>query len=126
MKIISRTLLILTTLMMTVNFASAGVVPSNSVIAEQQKLYNRQQLMTLVDSDQVKQQLIAMGVDGSVAKQRIANMTDAELAQFQNRIQDLPAGQGVVGVIVTVLLVIAVLDLLGVTDVYPFIRPVNR
>ena len=92
---------------------------------KEQRLYNKQQLIALVDSQAVQQQLTSMGVDISDAKRRIANMTDSELAEFHHQLEELPAGQGIAGTIVTVLLVIAVLDLLGVTDVYPFIRPIN-
>jgi len=36
---------------------------------------------------------------------------------------ETPAG-GIIGTIVTVMVVVAVLDLMGITDVYPFIRPI--
>ena len=51
-------------------------------------------------------------------------MTDSEIAQLYDEINQAPAG-GVVGAVLTVLAIIAILDLIGVTDVYPFIRPVN-
>ncbi len=111
--------------MASMNTSFADVVPSESVIAEQQKLYNKQQLLNMVDSQSVQEKLIALGVSPADAKHRIANMTDAELAEFQRQMDELPAGQGVVSAIVTVLVVIALLDVLGVTDVYPFIRPIN-
>ena len=40
------------------------------------------------------------------------------------QINDAPAGSGIVGTIVTVLVVVAVLDLLGITDAYSFIDPI--
>ncbi len=109
----------------SVNSAYADVIPSDNVIAEQQRLYNKQQILDMVDSQQVQDQLVALGVNPADAKKRIANMTDAELAEFQRQMDELPAGQGVVSAIVTVLVVIALLDVLGVTDVYPFIRPIS-
>lgn len=109
----------------SVNSAYADVIPSDNVIAEQQRLYNKQQILDMVDSQQVHDQLIALGVSPADARNRIANMTDAELAEFQRQMDELPAGQGVVSAIVTVLVVIALLDVLGVTDVYPFIRPIS-
>ena len=54
---------------------------------------------------------------------RIANMTQEELASLNTQMNEMPAG-GIVGTIVTVLVVIAVLDVMGITDVYPFIRPI--
>jgi Family of unknown function (DUF6627) len=37
----------------------------------------------------------------------------------------LPAGQGVVGVILAIILILVLLDLLGATDVFPVIDPIN-
>ncbi|WP_144393346.1 PA2779 family protein [Pleionea sediminis] len=108
-----------------VSWSYADVISSDQIMAKQQRLISQQQLIAMVDTEQVQQQLMALGVNPEDAKARIANMTHAELVEFQNQLEDLPAGQGVAGAIVTVLLVIAVLDLLGVTDVYPFIRPID-
>jgi hypothetical protein len=51
-------------------------------------------------------------------------MTNSEISQLNSQLNDAPAG-GVVGAVLTVLAIIAILDLVGVTDVYPFIRPIN-
>ncbi|MBU2181270.1 MAG: PA2779 family protein, partial [Gammaproteobacteria bacterium] len=44
------------------------------------------------------------------------------LNALNTQLNEMPAG-GIIGTIVTVLVVVAVLDLMGITDVYPFIRP---
>jgi hypothetical protein len=103
--------------------ATAGVYTSDQVIANQQHQYNKQQVLSFVDDAAVQSKLIALGVDPADAKQRIANMTHDELNSLNTQLNDMPAG-GIVGVIVTVLVVVAVLDLMGITDVYPFIRPI--
>ena len=103
---------------------SAGLYGSEDVVAQQQHQYSQQQVLSLVDNVEVQQKLIELGVSPDDAKQRIAAMTTAELDALNNQLNEMPAG-GIVGTIVTVLVVIAVLDLLGVTDVYPFIRPIN-
>ena len=103
--------------------ATAGVYSSEQVIANQQHQYNKQQVLSFVDSAEVQSKLIELGVNPDDAKQRIAAMTTAELDALNNELNDMPAG-GIVGTIVTVLVVIAVLDVLGITDVYPFINPI--
>ena len=103
--------------------AAAGVYSSEQVVANQQHQYNKQQVLSFVDSAEVQSKLIELGVNPDDAKQRIAAMTTAELDALNNELNDMPAG-GIVGVIVTVLVVVAVLDLMGITDVYPFIRPI--
>ncbi len=103
--------------------ATAGVFGSDQVIADQQHQYNKQQVLSFVDNAQVQSKLIELGVSPADAKQRIANMTSAELDALNNQLNEMPAG-GIVGTILTVLVVVAVLDLMGITDVYPFIRPI--
>ena len=105
--------------------ASAAVFSSEQVIAHQQFNFNKAQVLSFVDSAEVQNKLIELGVSPADAKQRIANMTAEELNALNTQMKEMPAG-GVVGAIVTVLAIIALLDLLGVTDVYPFINPINR
>lgn len=101
----------------------ADVIGSEEIMAAEQTQYSRQQILSYVDSDAVQQQLVALGVDSEMAKSRIASMTSAEIASLNAQINEMPAG-GVLGTVVTVLVVILVLDLLGVTDVYSFINPI--
>lgn len=105
--------------------ANAAVFSSEQVMAKQQFNFNKQQVLSFVDSAEVQNKLIELGVSPADAKQRIANMTAEELNALNTQMNDMPAG-GVVGAIVTVLAIIALLDLLGVTDVYPFINPISR
>ncbi|MBU1437120.1 MAG: PA2779 family protein, partial [Gammaproteobacteria bacterium] len=70
----------------------------------------------------VQNKLIELGVSPADAQMRIANMTQDELNALNTQLNEMPAG-GIIGTIVTVLVVVAVLDLMGITDVYPFIRP---
>ncbi len=67
---------------------------------------------------------MSLGVDSNDAVARINGMTESEIAKLNQELNQAPAG-GVVGAVLTVLAIIAILDLVGVTDVYPFIRPVN-
>jgi len=92
-------------------------------MAAEQAQYNKHQILSYVDSAAVQQKLVSLGVDPDMAKARISSMTSSELASLNAQMENMPAG-GVVGTIVTVLVVIAVLDLLGVTDVYSFINPI--
>jgi hypothetical protein len=103
---------------------SAAVVSSEQILASQQHHYNKQQVLSFLDTAEVQQKLVQLGVSQEEAAQRIANMTDAELTALNSQLHEMPAG-GVVGTIITVLVVVAVLDLMGITDVYPFIRPIS-
>lgn len=102
----------------------AGNVSSAAVIEQQRSAITKQQILSMVDSAEVQQQLVALGVTPEDAKNRISHLTSAELAQLNMQINDAPAGSGIVGTIFTVLVVVAVLDLLGITDAYSFIDPI--
>ncbi len=104
--------------------ATAASFSSGQVIAEQQYQFNKQQVLAYVDHAEVQQKLMELGVSPADAKMRIASMTSEELNALNSQMNEMPAG-GIVGAVVTVLAVVAILDLLGVTDVYPFIRPIR-
>lgn len=106
------------------SISNAGVVSSSDAIVSESVQYNKQQLLSFIDGDQVQERLVALGVDSGDAKMRISMMTSQELAALNAQMDDLPAG-GILGTIVTVVVVIAVLDLLGVTDVFDFIDPIT-
>lgn len=109
-------------LVLSIGQASAGVYSSEQAIVSQQHQYNKQQVLALVDSAEVQQKLTDLGVSPAEAKLRVDGMTNDELLAFNQHMTEMPAG-GIIGTIVTVLVVVAVLDLMGLTDVYPFIRP---
>ena len=103
----------------------ASAISSDTVMQTQAAQYNKLQLIEMVNRADVQDKLVSLGVDSSDAIARINGMTDAEIAQLNTEINEAPAG-GIVGAVLTVLAVIAILDLAGVTDVYPFIRPISN
>ncbi|WP_334048344.1 PA2779 family protein [Alteromonas gracilis] len=104
--------------------AHAEAISSDAVMQTQVAQYNKTQLINMVNRSDVQSKLVSLGVDSNDAIARINAMTDSEIAQLNDEINQAPAG-GVVGAVLTVLAIVAILDLIGVTDVYPFIRPVN-
>jgi hypothetical protein len=65
----------------------------------------------------IQQQLVQGGVNETDAVVRVASMTDVEVAQIHQRIDEAPAG-GVDGLVV-VLLVLIVLEVTGYIDIIP-------
>lgn len=125
MKMISKCLVgLLSALVLVASNVHAEAISSDSVMQTQAAMYNKQQLIEMVNRADVQSKLVSLGVDHNHAVARIEGMTDSEIAQLNHEINQAPAG-GVVGAVLTVLAIIAILDLVGVTDVYPFIRPIN-
>jgi len=64
-------------------------------------------------------------VSASDAIARVQALSDAEVAQLADRVDQAPAGAGVVGVLFTVFLVLLVTDIMGLTKVFPFTRSIR-
>ena len=71
--------------------ARADRVGTGEILRQQE----RTRLSDMLDRGDVKQQLIEMGVDPTFAKARVEQMTDAEIAQLDGKISNLPAGAGI-------------------------------
>lgn len=66
----------------------------------------------------VREAMIELGVDPAEAYLRVASLSDTELAQLEDGLQQLPAGGGALGVIGAVFLVLLLLEITGVVDVF--------
>ena len=72
-------------------------------------------------------QLQNLGIAKADAQARVAALTDDEAATLAGRIDSLPAGgDGVIGSLIFVFLVLLVTDILGFTKVFPFTHAVKR
>jgi hypothetical protein len=49
-------------------------------------------------------------------------MTDEEVRALNQKMDEMPAGSGVVGAVVLVFLVLLITDIVGWTDVFPFVN----
>lgn len=105
--------------------ASASLISTQQIAAEQSAGAARDQLNASLDRPELQAQLEKYGISKEDAKRRVAAMTDEEVAAVNNKIDSLPAGAGVVGAIVFVFLVLLVTDILGLTKVFPFTKPVR-
>ncbi len=104
----------------------AAMVGNPELLAQGQQQFDRAQLVNLVEREDVQQQLITLGVDPEAAKARVAAMTEAEIAQLNQSLADMPAGGvSVLGVLLIIFLVFIITDVLGATDIFPFIKPIR-
>jgi len=101
------------------NVAVAGIVSSGDMMAAQQSQSDRMQLKTWMAREDVRQQLIDLGVDVEAAISRVDNMTNAEVQQLSAKMDAMPAGSGFVETAVLAFLVLVILEVTGVTDILP-------
>lgn len=76
-----------------VPLAQAAMIGTPEVVAEHQQQVDRQQLLTMLDDQDVQKKLEAMGVERDQVEKRINGLTAAELAQFNQQLDQAPAGQ---------------------------------
>nr|WP_298141120.1 PA2779 family protein [uncultured Pseudomonas sp.] len=113
-------------LVVQIPMANAAMIGTPEVLNEQQQSVDRQQLLGMLDDQGVQEKLLAMGVDRAQVEKRINSLTNAELAQFNQQLADAPAGAGVLGVIVLFLVIFIVTDMLCATNIFSFVKCINR
>ncbi|AGA33660.1 hypothetical protein TVNIR_1999 [Thioalkalivibrio nitratireducens DSM 14787] len=100
----------------------ASMIGTGSMIELEHAQAERERLVAMLERKDVQQQLQAMGVTEADAAARITRMTDAEVRMLNERLDEMPAGAGALGVLVFLFLVFVITDALGVTDIFPFVH----
>ena len=101
--------------------AQAAMVTTGEVIADNASAAtDRDRLNTLMQREDVRQELQRQGIDPDEAAARVAALSDAEVARITAQLDELPAGQSALGIIVgaalVVFIVLLITDILCVTS----------
>ncbi len=120
----------LTTLSIIVAPVQAAMVNTAEVLKQNQYNIARERLHVFIDRSEVRKHLEAWGVNPEEAKARVNSLTDHEIEKIAASIDRLPAGGdglgAIVGAALIVFLVLLVTDILGYTDVFPFVKKVDK
>ncbi|MDP2144763.1 MAG: PA2779 family protein [Gallionella sp.] len=100
--------------------AYAGIVGTDKVAAAAHTQSERARIGSYLEREDVSKALQAEGIDADAAKARVAAMTDEEVLKVAGKLDQVPAGGDVVGVLLTVFIILLVTDILGFTSVFPF------
>lgn len=76
----------------------------------------------LLGRQDVQNQLVQLGVNPADAKARVNAMSRDELAALNGKLEKLPAGGELVGTLALIFLVLLLTDILGYTDIFPFVK----
>jgi hypothetical protein len=106
--------------------AYAAMTSTATLLQQEQRALERSELLEVLDRDAVQRQLRDLGVDATAAKQRVAAMTDEEVRQLNTHLAEMPAGGDVLGFVLVVFIVLVITDMLGATDVFPFVKSINN
>lgn len=101
---------------------NAGLIGTETVVNAAHSQQARDQLRAALDRQEVKQQLLARGVNTDELQARVDALTDSEVQQLSASIDTLPAGGDALGIAVFVFLVLLLTDILGYTDIFPFVK----
>jgi hypothetical protein len=121
-RLIASLLVVSTAMLSAPMPAQAGIVATDAALAAGK----REQVLSILERSEVRSQLQALGVSPDQVKARVDAMSDDEVMQLAGQIDSLPAGGvDILGAILLVFLVLLITDILGLTKIFPFTRPVR-
>ena len=103
----------------------ATLIGTDSIINENRDQNPRDYLNDLLAREDLKAALVSQGIDPQEAQARIDSLSDSEVNDIVDRLDQLPAG-GVLGTLLIIAFLVFVILLLtdigGYTDVFPFVN----
>ena len=103
--------------------AHAVMVSTDEILKQN---LDRERLHLFLDRSEVRKQLEAWGVDSEEAKAWVDSLTDEEIVEIASQIDQMPAGGSALGTLVGAALiafiVLLITDILGYTDIFPFVK----
>lgn len=110
--------------------AQATLITADQVAGNQVSQHDRERVRAFFDREDVQTQLQARGVSSEAAKARVDALTDNEVASIAGHIDSLPAGGdvlgGLIGALLFIFIVLLITDILGLTKVFSFTKPIRR
>ena len=104
----------------------AALVSTEQLLAAGDGAAERARVLAFLGRADVRQQIVALGVDPNEAAARVQALSDAQVREIAGQLDQLPAGQSAIGIIVgailLVFLILLLTDLLGLTNVFPFVN----
>ncbi len=104
----------------------ASMVTTSQLVQQAQAGLEKDNIQNLLARVELRDQLSAMGINVVAADLRVAQLTNAEVAQLNARIDQLPAGSGPLEIILVVFILFVITDMLGATDIFPFVKPIFK
>ena len=106
--------------------AYAALIPTERMIGDGQAAAERERVAGFLAREDVRGELRKQGVNPDEAVARVAALSDREIGEIAARLDELPAGQSALGVVVgaavTIFIVLLITDILCVTNVFNFTR----
>ncbi|HEX7013146.1 MAG TPA: PA2779 family protein [Steroidobacteraceae bacterium] len=98
--------------------AQAEIIGTLAGLESHQRARSMERVQQALAREEVRAQMLALGVDESMLEARLARLTDSELSALAADLDNLPAGAGVLEVVGIVFVVLLILEAVGVIDVF--------
>ena len=98
--------------------AQAAMISTDRAVSLEQREAYLGTITTVLARQDLRQQLVALGVDPAQVEARLSGLTDTELATLAERIGEAPAGGDVLAIIGIVFVVLMILEFTGVIDIF--------
>jgi cytochrome c1 len=110
--------------------ARAAMVSTEQVISEDAATEDRERVMNFLGREDVRREMEALSIDPEEAAARAKALSDEEIAQITNKLDETAVGQdavaAIVGAVVLIFIILMITDLLCWTRVFPFTRCVGK
>ena len=108
--------------------AIAALVGTETILENNRINETRSYLKNALEREDVKQALQAQGINPLEARARVDSLSDKEIAQVADHMDQLPAGGDAVLIFLVLIPLIVfvtfvITDSLGHTDIFPFVKP---
>jgi hypothetical protein len=112
--------------LMPVMSAQAAMLGTDTLITSAETQQSIAGLQQLLEREDAQQQLLALGVSPEQVRERVASLSDSELARINQGIDTLNSGgDSVLGILLIIFIVFVITDVLGATNIFPFIHPIK-
>ena len=98
--------------------AQAAVIGTLQAAGQSGRVTDLATVSSALARREVREQMVALGVEPAKVEERIAALTDPELRTLAAQMADMPAGGDALAVIGIVFLVLLILEAVGVIDIF--------
>jgi hypothetical protein len=104
----------------------AAMVGTETMLTTAQTQHARENLIRFFEREDIKAAMTAQGISSLEARARVDSLSDAQVMQIADKMDQLPAGGNGLGILVgaalIVFLVLLFTDIAGYTNVFPFVN----
>lgn len=102
--------------------SQAAMIGTDQLMSNIQTQTDRARLIEKLNRTELEDQLRSAGVDSAQLQDRITSLTDKEVAMLNEQLDQLPAGGSILGYSVFIFLVLLMTDIMGYTEIFPFVK----